>query len=182
MLFTILKLFGIDVHAKIAAAKVNLEQQVTNATQRVAAIGQTVAVLGALAFVSVMTGLMTTAVCLIALYRWLAEHQGPYVALAAVGGILAFITILVLAVAVSKAKTLSTRSSPGPMFADANGASAYPNQLQQLTSSTVSGIGALSHVVADPPLPDSASDPIEPLALFFSQFVSCPKFWKSGSR
>ena len=86
--------------------------------------------------------------------RWLAEHQGPYVALAAVGGILAFITILVLAVAVSKAKTLSTRSSPGPMFADANGASAYPNQLQQLTSSTVSGIGALPHVVADPPLPD----------------------------
>jgi hypothetical protein len=58
MLFKILKLFGIDVHAKIAAAKVNLEQQVTNATQHVAAIGQTVAVVGALALVSVITGLM----------------------------------------------------------------------------------------------------------------------------
>jgi hypothetical protein len=176
MLFTILKLFGIDVHAKIAAAKVNLEQQVTNATQHVAAIGQTVAVLGALALVSVMTGLMTTAVCLIALYRWLAEHQGPYVALAAVGGILAFITILVLAVAVSKAKTLSSRSSPGPMFANANGANAYPNPLQQLTPSTVSGIGAPPSVGPDPPLPESASDLIEPLALFFSKFVSYPSF------
>jgi hypothetical protein len=114
-------------------------------------------------------------VCLIAIYRWLAEHQGPYVALAAVGGILAFITIIVLAVAVSKAKTLSSRSSLEPMFANANVASAgYPPE--QLTPSSVSSIGPLPSVGADPPVPESASDLIEPLALFFSKFVSYPSF------
>jgi hypothetical protein len=69
MLFRILRLFGLDVPAKIEAAKASLELRVERASERAKEVAQASAVIVVLAaFASVALG-MASVVGLIALYR-----------------------------------------------------------------------------------------------------------------
>jgi uncharacterized protein (DUF697 family) len=78
MLFKILKLFGLDVPAKIDAVKASLELRLDQATHHVKEVVQEAAVIAALSVIAAITSAMTVAVGLIALYRWTADAYGVY--------------------------------------------------------------------------------------------------------
>ena len=78
MLFKILKLFGLDVPAKIGAVKASLELRLDQATDHVKEVAQEAAVIASLSAIAAITSAMTVAVGLIALYRWTADAYGVY--------------------------------------------------------------------------------------------------------
>ena len=94
MLFKILKLFGLDIPAKIEAVKVSLELRVEQATDHVRQLAQEAAVIAALSAIAAVAAAMATGVGLIALYRWTADAYGVYAGLGAVGAILVAVTVI----------------------------------------------------------------------------------------
>jgi hypothetical protein len=107
MMFTILKLFGIDVPAKMAELQARLEQRVELAKDHVRQAAQTAAVMAALFVLAGLAALSAFGVGLIALYRWVMLNYGQFYGLAAVGGILILIAIVLLASAMLEAKSWS---------------------------------------------------------------------------
>jgi hypothetical protein len=77
MLFKFLKLFGLDVPAKIEHAKDDFTRRAVQA-----------AVIAAWLAFPAIAGAMAFGVALIALYRWTAEKAGVYAGLGAVGAAL----------------------------------------------------------------------------------------------
>jgi hypothetical protein len=94
MLFKILKLFGLDVPAKIEAVKADLERRVEQATDHVKRVAQEAAIIAAFSAVASITAAMAVAGGIIALYRWTAEAYGAYAGLAVVGTILVVATVI----------------------------------------------------------------------------------------
>ena len=76
MLFKILMLFGLDVPAKVAAAKSMIEQRVEEVTDYAKQATQTAAVIAALSAVAGVLLAMAVGVGLFALYRAVAESYG----------------------------------------------------------------------------------------------------------
>ena len=62
MLFKILKLFGLDIPAKIEAAKAELERRVEQATDHVKQVAQEAAVIAAFSAVASVTAAMAVGV------------------------------------------------------------------------------------------------------------------------
>jgi hypothetical protein len=88
ILFNILKLFGLDIPAKIEAVKANLELRVEQATNQVKQVAQEAAVIAVFSAIATITGAMALGVGLIAFYRWAADAYGAYAGLGVVGAIL----------------------------------------------------------------------------------------------
>jgi hypothetical protein len=82
MLFKILKLFGLDVPAKVAAAKAVIEQRVAEVTDYAKQVTQTAAVVAALSAVASVLVAGAVGIGLFALYRVVAESYGVMVGLA----------------------------------------------------------------------------------------------------
>ena len=102
MLFNILKTFGLDIPAKIEAAKASLELRVEQATEHVKQVAQEAAIVGALSAFATITATMAAGVGVIALYRWTTDAYGPYAGLGVVGVILVAATVtLATAAAIS---------------------------------------------------------------------------------
>ena len=160
ILFDILKLFGLDIPAKIEAVKANLELRVEQATNQVKQVAQEAAVIAAFSAIATITGAMAVGVGLIALYRWAADAYGAYAGLGVVGAILVTVTVIFATAATIKGKSLAANrikltSVPGVMstfVADAEATEPH---------STASPIA-------------SASDLMEPFAFFLSKFVKYP--------
>src|SRR6266851_4311064 len=106
MLFKILELLGLDVPAKIEAAKASLELRVEQATDHIRQVAQEAAVIAAFAAVATIAGAMAAGVGLIAIYRWTADAYGPYAGLGAVGAILVLVTVIFAIVAAIKSRSL----------------------------------------------------------------------------
>jgi len=98
MLFKLLKLFGLDVPAKVAAAKSVIEQRAEEVAQYAGQTVQTAAVISALSALAGVLGALAVGVGLYALYRLDADAYGVYAGLGVVGAVLlaARDTILIL--------------------------------------------------------------------------------------
>jgi hypothetical protein len=162
MLFKILRLFGLDVPAKIEAAKANLELRVERASERAKEVARASAVIAALAAFAMVAFGMASAVGLIALYRWTADAYGEYAGLGAVGGILLTATAVLASMAAIKVSALTKDR------ADHETAGEHGPEVN---------VPAPTTVPMAPTVPGaSATDLVEPLAYFMSKTVKFPTF------
>ena len=102
MLFKILKLFGLDVPAKVAEAKSVIEQRVEEVADYAKLVTQTAAVIAALSAVAAILAAMAVGVGLFALYRVIAETYGVNVGLGVVAGVLIAAALVLFLIARTK--------------------------------------------------------------------------------
>jgi hypothetical protein len=169
MLFKILKLFGLDIPAKVAAAKLVIEQRVEEVTDYAKQVTRTAAVIAALSAVAGVLVAMVVGVGLFALYRAVAESYGVNAGLGVIAGILIAAALILLLVARTKGQSLSNRHIFKPLRPLATAAASAP----------APAIAAPSLAHAEPASfagapADSAGDLIEPLALLLGKYVKYP--------
>ena len=166
MLFKLLKLFGLDVPAKVAAAKLVIEQRAEEVAQYVGQTVQTSAVIAALSALAGVLGAMAVGVGLYALYLVDADAYGVYAGLGVVGGVLVAAVLILLIVVWAKGQSLSRRRIFKPLSPSATAAS---------SSAPV--------VAAARPAPDyapgearrePARDLLEPLAFLLPKYIKYP--------
>jgi uncharacterized membrane protein len=102
MLFKIMTLFGIDLAARMAEVRIDLEERFDLARNSVEQMAQTAAVLALLFFLAGLAALCAFGVGLIALYSWVSRDYGEFYGLATIGGVLLLIAIIAFAIAISK--------------------------------------------------------------------------------
>src|SRR6202162_4038790 len=177
MLFNILKLFGLDVPARIAEVRTEIEQRVELAKDHVKQAAQTVAmfVLAGLAALSAL------GVGLIALYHWVSLNYGQFYGFAAVGGVLILFAVILFASAVLKAKSWSTESATRAeekrLKLSADLAQAQAERVAASAAAAGAWDGpALRPILPTTPslAPTSASDLVECLTLILSKMVKFP--------
>ena len=174
MFFRILKLFGLDVPAKIAEVRTDIEERVELAKDSIQRTAQTAAVLAVLFVLGGLATLAAFGVGLMALYDWVSLNYGQFYGFAAVGGVLLVIAVIMFASGVSKAKSWSAES--------ANRAAAKKLKLVQAHAERVAAVAAALNEPALQALPppaqslgsSSASDLVEPLTLILSKMVTFP--------
>jgi hypothetical protein len=188
MLFKILKLFGLDVPAKIEAVKASLERRVEQATEHVKQVAQEAAVIAALSAVAIVTAVMAVGVGLIALYFWTANAYGMYAGLGVVGAILVVVTVALAAAAAVKARSLASNgitpqrytagtavtASDPDVIENAAAAEAAATQLRSDVAAS-DAVAPVSVAAARPAAPiSSARDLVEPLAYLLPKVVKFP--------
>ena len=183
MLYKILKLFGLDIPAKIEAVKASLELRVEQATDHVRQVAQEAAVIAALSAVAATAAAMAAGVGLIALYRWMADAYGIYAGLGAVGVILVAVTIAFATAATLKGQSLAANRFK--LLRHAAGTADVASVPGVVTGTFVADAGptepysdtnSWAATAAMSPAPAaSASDLAEPLAFFLSKFVKYPR-------
>jgi ABC-type multidrug transport system fused ATPase/permease subunit len=170
----ILKLFGLDVPAKIAEIRIKLEERVELAKDHLNQAAQAAAVLAVLFVLASLAALAAVGVGLIALYSWVSLNYGQFYGFAAVGGLLLLIAVIMFASAMIKAKSWSAES--------ASRAAAKRLKLAQAHAERVAATAATFEAPAIRPLPlatrpfapTSASDLVEPLTLILSKMIKFP--------
>jgi hypothetical protein len=170
MLFKILKLFGLDIPAKVAAAKLVIEQRVEEVTDYAKQVTQTAAVIAALSAVAGGLVAMAVGVGLFALYRAVAESYGVNAGLGVIAGILIAAALILFLVARTKGQSLSNRHIFKPLRPPATAAASAPAPavaapLLAQAPSPASFAGAPA---------DSAGDLIEPLTFLLGKYVKYP--------
>jgi hypothetical protein len=168
LVLKILKLFGLDIPAKMEAVKTSLERRVDQTTDHVKKVAQEAAVIAALSAFASLTGMMAAGLGLVALYWLTADTYGPYAGLGTVAGILVVLTIILATAAAMKAKSLA------------------PNETvarNALRAASDSGAGTAASVAGSEPIKPpatpaapiaSASDLAEPLALLLPRALKYP--------
>jgi len=147
LLLNLLKAFGLDIPARVAELKARIEQRVEDAADQAVHVVQDIAVTVALVCCAAITALAAIAVGLVALARWVADLYGPFAGLAAVGGILLLVTVILAVVAVRRPRSarrevLQSAAKRSATYADAarrlHAAQAEPAQASGLTSPAAS--------------------------------------------
>ena len=175
MLLKILKLLGLDVPAKIEAAKASFERRVEQATDHVKQVAQEAAVIAAFSAVAAVTATMAAGVGLIALYRWTADAYGVYAGLGVVGAILVVVTIIFAMAATTRSKSLASHAIRLPRYAAGTaGATAAP----EISTSPAEAARAYdweTPAAATPVAPPAAArDLVEPLTFLLSKVMRYP--------
>jgi hypothetical protein len=166
MLFKILKLFGLDVPAKVAAAKTEFEHRVEDAADYAKQATLTAALVAAFSAVAAFLFIVAVGVGLFALYRVIAEYYGVYAGLGAVAGLLIAAASVLLLAARTRAQSLSElrfvrqSSSPALPPAPEDAAQASPTVVPPETEAFSAS--------------ESAADVFEPLAFAFAKYVRFP--------
>ena len=120
MLFlNLLKAFGLDIPARVAELKARIEQRVEDAADQAVHVVQDIAVTVALVCCAAITALAAIAVGLVALARWVADLYGPFAGLAAVGGLLLVVTVILAVVAVTRPRSARRVKSPAEVLQSA---------------------------------------------------------------
>jgi uncharacterized membrane protein len=174
MLFKILKLFGIDLPARMAEVRIGVEERFDLAKDSVGQVAQTAAVLALLSFLAGLAVLCAFGVGLIALYSWVSGDYGEFYGLAAIGGVLLLIAIIAFAIAISKVNSWRDEK--------ARHVAAKRRDLAQTHAQRVAAAAAALEAPKIPPLPappqtsgaTAASDLIEPLVWAFSSTIKLP--------
>jgi Putative Actinobacterial Holin-X, holin superfamily III len=171
MLFKILKLFGIDLPARMAEVRIDLEERFDLAKDSVEQAAQTAAILALLFFLAGLAALSTFGVGLIALYSWVSTNYGQFHGFAVIGAILLFIAIVIFASAISKAKRWPGESG--------GRVAAKKIELAQVRAKRIAAATEVFEGPALPPPPRSseataASDLIEPLVWALSRTIKLP--------
>ena len=147
LLLNLLKAFGLDIPARVAELKARIEQRVEDAADQAVHVVQDIAVTVALVCCAAITALAAIAVGLVALARWVADLYDPFAGLAAVGGILLLVTVILAVVAVRRPRSarrevLQSAAKRSATYADAarrlHAAQAEPAQAGGLTSAAAS--------------------------------------------
>jgi hypothetical protein len=106
------ELAGGGLSSQIAKLKAHAEilkrRTVDEVKRQVVHMGVTIGI----AFLGAFLAMMTIVTGLIALYVWVAESEGPYVAFAAVGGSTAVLAVLMFIVAAARTPSRRTATSP----------------------------------------------------------------------
>jgi hypothetical protein len=181
MLFRILKLLGLDVPAQVEAAKTSLELRVEQAVSQGKWLAQKAAVIFALYTLAGMTGVLAVGIGLIGLYRWASQEWGADTSLAIIGGVLVLLTVVFVAVAAIKGKSLASEGigmrsdAPKPT---ANLAALMGAPATDADAASAFGSGAsmdFAHSSAMSMVPStSASDLVQPLAAFLKKIGKYP--------
>jgi hypothetical protein len=173
MFFKILKLFGLDVPAKLAAVKTTVEDRFELVKDQVAGQAQATAIIAALFGLAGVSLFAAAGVGLVALYDWVALTYGQFYGYAAVGGLL----LLLAAVAFFGAK-MKIESWPAE---SASRVAAKEREHAQNRASRIAAATAVieSSISPNPPQPTyspSAGDLTGPLNLILSKMIRFPSF------
>jgi hypothetical protein len=112
MLLQLLSVFGLDVEARLADVRSRLElrfEQATGELQRAALDVAQTAIMAAAAGVAAAAAI---GVGLVALYRWVAEFEGAYVALGVVAAVLVVLSIILAIAAGMRTRSIRRRRRP----------------------------------------------------------------------
>jgi hypothetical protein len=174
MLFRILKLSGIDIPARVAEARIDLEERFDLAKDSVQQAAQTAAVLATLCLVASLAALAAFAVGLIGLYSWVSTNYGQFYGLAAIGGVLLLIVIITFAAAISKLNSWRGENARRVTTKRRDLAQAHT----QRVAAAAEAIEA-PKITPPPPPPQAsgataASDLIEPLVSALSGTIKLP--------
>jgi hypothetical protein len=172
MLFRLLKLFGIDVPAHVAQLQAKLERRVEVAKDQVRRAAQTAAVVAALSALGAVAMLAAAGVGLFALYSWVLLNYGLFYALAAVGGVLILIAIILFAGAMLEARSWSAEGEaldavPAPPAVD-------PMAVSPAAAAALDEVPAAAQASPTAHPATSAADLVAPLSLIFSRFMKFP--------
>jgi uncharacterized membrane protein YqjE len=171
MLFKILKLFGFDLPARMAEARVDLEERFDLAKDSVEHAAQRAAVLAMLFVLAALAALSAFGVSLIALYSWVSSNYGQFYGLAAIGALLLLIAIVMYAIAISKAKSWRGEN-------DRRIAAKKLELAQDRADRVAATMEAFERPVLPPPQPaagvTAASDLTEPLVWALSKTIKLP--------
>jgi len=188
MIFKILKLIGLDVPARIAEVRADLERRVEDAAGQVkqaASMAATIAVLYALAGVA---ALFACIVGLIALFRYVDLTYGEFYGFAAVGGLLVILAGILIAAAMAQAKSWTKTAARASQtrhehaLADASAARAEQATQAMATASladqtrheTAAHLYDANAAGSPAARMESASDLVEPLAFLLSRAMKFP--------
>jgi hypothetical protein len=158
MLFKILKLFGLDVPAKVDAAKALIEERAAEVADRAKHMALSAALIVALSTFAGLFLTMAIGVGLLALYHTEEAAFGMNVALGIVATVLVVATLILLTVALMLGKSLSGKHAPklpNDVATPAVAASVPPPAVLQSESA-------------------SAGEFIEPVAFLLARYVKFP--------
>jgi hypothetical protein len=177
ILFKILKLFGIDVPARIAQLQARFEQRVEVAKDEVRQTAQKAAIVAALGAVGALAALSAAGVGLLALYRWVLENYGEFYGFEAVDGVLIVIAVILFVIAFIAARS---------WWADSAGHDGHPRRAAAESQAAADHTSATdATALDDPPLmtqpspraahgATSAADLVDPLSVILSRVTKLP--------
>jgi hypothetical protein len=164
MLFKILKLFGLDVQAKVDAAKALIEERAAEVADRAKHTALSAALIVALSTFAGLFLTMAIGVGLLALYHTEEAAFGMNVALGIVATVLVVATLILLTVALVVGKSLSAKQAPK-----------LPNDV---ATPAVAAVAPPARVPPPAVLQSesavSAADFIEPVAALLARYVKFP--------
>jgi hypothetical protein len=161
MLFKLLKLFGLDVRAEIAAVKGEITRRVDDVTDRARQVAVGAGIIAALATFAGLLFVTALGVGLFALYRFLEAAYGADVALGILAAALIGGMLILLGIAALVARSLRSARPAAAVGADVAGAiprSAPPPEPQAAAAPLM-----------------SSGDLVEPLTLVLGLFAKDPK-------
>jgi hypothetical protein len=164
MFFKLLKLAGIDVNAKIAELKADLEFKAQQVSEHASFKARNLALIAGLFLCASIFLLLALIVGLVALYHWAELHYGPNTGLGLVAGTLLILAALCVGVALSY-----TNSRPDELPLRRVVFSPPPRRAQSIPSST-----------ADDPAPPYQSAPfrgedlVEPVLVLLGPYLRFP--------
>jgi hypothetical protein len=170
MMLKLLKLLGIDVHARMAEIQARFDQRVEAAKDQVEQAAQAAAVVAVLSALAGLAVLSAAAVGLFALYRWILLNYGQFYGLAAVGSALILFAIILSAAAILETKSWSAQGAEG----------ADNDQSERLKHAPQAEPQASAPIAAafEGPQPThpatSAADLVAPLSLILSRVLKFP--------
>jgi hypothetical protein len=162
MLFKLLKMFGLDVRAEIAAVKGEITRRVDDVTDRARHLALAAAVIAVLALLAGLFFVTALGVGLVALYRYAEAAYGPDAALGIIAAVLLAAILILLGAALVVARSLKS-SRPSAAGADVAGAGTRAVPPPQPPP----------EAVAVPLM--SSGDLVEPLTLVLGLFAKDPK-------
>jgi hypothetical protein len=164
MLFKILKLFGLDIPAKVDAAKALIEDRAAEVADRAKHMALLAALIVALSTFAALFLTMAIGVGLLALYHTEEAAFGMNVALGIVAAVLVAATLILLTVAFVLGKSLSGKQAPD-----------LPNDVATPAVAPVTAPARVpSPAVFESESTVSSGDFIEPVAALLARYVKFP--------
>jgi hypothetical protein len=176
ILFRILKLFGLDLPARIEAIKLSLEQRVEFATDHVKHVAHEAAAIAVLGGLAAFTGALAAIVGLIALYRFTAETYGPFAGLGIVAAVLVIATAALATAAALKSRSFASSGARPPIspLRSAPDAEALAHAATTDAARAYPEFSPAAEPAALSLQPATADDLIEPLSFLLSKTLGYP--------
>jgi hypothetical protein len=171
MLIKFLRLLGIDLPARMAEVRVEVEERFDLAKDSLEQAATKTAFLALLFFLAGLAALSAFATGLMALYSWVASNYGEIYGFSAVGGVLLFISTGLFAIAISR-----TKSWPGERASRVLKKKLELAQVraERIAAATVALEGPSSSSPSQSSGTTAANDLIEPLAWALSSTLKLP--------
>jgi hypothetical protein len=168
MLFKILKMFGLDVPAKVVEAKSVIEQRFEEVADYAKQAARTAALIAALSAVAAILAAMAVGVGVFALYRVIAESYGVNVGLGVVAAVLIAAALVLFLIARTKGASFSNRHIFKPSTPSVTAAASAPTPAIIPVPVNAPTRAALAGAPAD------SADLIEPFAFLLAKYVKYP--------